>query len=90
VARKPLRFAFIEFEDQRDADDAIRALNGTSKGCGFWQIFKKILDFSFHASVGLQNPNRIFDAPKYCNCHGTDGKSLLSNLRGSAFQVCMI
>ncbi|CAK9194640.1 unnamed protein product, partial [Sphagnum troendelagicum] len=34
VARKPLRFAFIEFEDQRDADDAIRALNGK---CG-WRV----------------------------------------------------
>lgn len=29
VARKPPGFAFIEFEDRRDADDAIRALNGT-------------------------------------------------------------
>ncbi|KAG6545286.1 hypothetical protein Mapa_013246 [Marchantia paleacea] len=28
VARKPPGFAFIEFEDRRDADDAIRALNG--------------------------------------------------------------
>ncbi|BFI15802.1 protein MpSR4 [Marchantia polymorpha subsp. ruderalis] len=27
VARKPPGFAFIEFEDRRDADDAIRALN---------------------------------------------------------------
>ena len=28
VGRKPPGFAFIEFEDRRDADDAIRALNG--------------------------------------------------------------
>uniref|UniRef100_A0A0C9RYC5 TSA: Wollemia nobilis Ref_Wollemi_Transcript_4225_1002 transcribed RNA sequence n=1 Tax=Wollemia nobilis TaxID=56998 RepID=A0A0C9RYC5_9CONI len=28
VARKPPGYAFIEFDDRRDADDAIRALNG--------------------------------------------------------------
>lgn len=28
VARKPPGFAFIEFEDRRDATDAVRALNG--------------------------------------------------------------
>jgi len=33
VARKPPGFAFIEFEDPRDADDAVRALDGT-RICG--------------------------------------------------------
>lgn len=33
VGRKPPGFAFIEFEDRRDADDAIRALNGMSTFC---------------------------------------------------------
>lgn len=33
VARNPPGFAFIEFEDQRDADDAVRALDGTTV-CG--------------------------------------------------------
>ena len=28
VARNPPGFAFIEFEDHRDADDAVRALDG--------------------------------------------------------------
>ncbi|CAM6100869.1 unnamed protein product [Calypogeia fissa] len=35
VARKPPGFAFIEFEDRRDADDAIRALNAGKNG---WRV----------------------------------------------------
>ncbi|XP_052064662.1 serine/arginine-rich splicing factor 7-like isoform X11 [Mytilus californianus] len=33
VARNPAGFAFVEFEDPRDADDAVRALDGTNL-CG--------------------------------------------------------
>ena len=30
VAQNPPGFAFIEFEDERDADDAVRGLDGTT------------------------------------------------------------
>jgi RNA recognition motif-containing protein len=33
VARNPPGFAFIEFEDERDAEDAVKALDGT-RICG--------------------------------------------------------
>ena len=33
VAQNPHGFAFIEFEDERDAEDAVRGLDGTSV-CG--------------------------------------------------------
>lgn len=29
IARNPAGFAFVEFEDQKDAEDAVRGLNGT-------------------------------------------------------------
>ena len=33
VARNPPGFAFVEFDDQRDAEDAVKSLNG-SRICG--------------------------------------------------------
>lgn len=42
VARNPPGFAFVEFEDNRDAEDAVRALDGRC-GIRFIYWFKLIL-----------------------------------------------
>ena len=41
VARNPPGFAFIEFEDPRDAEDSVRGLDGT-RVCGVSKIFSKM------------------------------------------------
>ena len=45
VARNPPGFAFVEFEDARDAEDSVRGLDGT-RVCG-------VSEFSF---LGLAEP----------------------------------
>ena len=41
VARNPPGFAFIEFEDPRDAEDSVRGLDGT-RVCGVSEISSKM------------------------------------------------
>ena len=52
VARNPPGFAFVEFDDQRDAEDAVKSLNG-SRICGervrvemeYWKVQGRKLRF---------------------------------------------
>ena len=48
VARKPPGFAFIDFDDRRDAQDAIRELDGNNQGCLFFICILKRLPFAIH------------------------------------------
>ena len=48
VARKPPGFAFIDFDDRRDAQDAIRELDGNNQGCLFFIRILKRLPFAVH------------------------------------------
>ena len=41
VARNPPGFAFIEFEDPRDAEDSVRGLDGT-RVCGVSEFYPKM------------------------------------------------
>jgi len=43
VARNPPGFAFIEFEDPRDADDAVRGLDDTYEWISYFLCFKQYL-----------------------------------------------
>ncbi|GLJ30091.1 hypothetical protein SUGI_0595020 [Cryptomeria japonica] len=66
VARKPPGFAFIEFEDRRDANDAVRGLNGKndwrvelSRSSGGGQTMAADLEVAVHGIVGVQVMERV-------------------------------
>jgi hypothetical protein len=63
VARKPPGFAFIEFDDPRDADDAIRELDGKNR-CLPAFPFPCLVLFLWPHAVGPACA--ILQSQKYC------------------------
>ncbi|KAG1672875.1 RNA-binding protein 1 [Nymphon striatum] len=60
VARNPTGFAFVEFEDPRDAEDAVRAMDGT-RVCGSRVRCEMSHGRSRRSLIALMHNNSISD-----------------------------